>query len=141
MARGRTRTTSWSTESAPTSDTNNYNLSQGGSGQLPATSAFGGTSNLVPLDALQEFRIQTSTFAAEYGRTPGAQISVVTKSGTNEFHGTRSNIFAMTSWMPTIGSPTRTVWPGRPCARTISAACSEGRSGKTNCFSSPPMKD
>ena len=64
------------------------NLGQGGAGQLPATSAFGGTSNLVSLDALQEFRIETSTFAPQYGRTPGAQISVVTKSGTNTFHGT-----------------------------------------------------
>src|SRR6266446_10976017 len=64
------------------------NLGQGGAGQLPATSAFGGTSNLVSLDSLEEFRIQTSTFAPEYGRTPGAQISVVTKSGTNTFHGT-----------------------------------------------------
>jgi Carboxypeptidase regulatory-like domain/TonB dependent receptor len=63
-------------------------LGQSGAGQLPATSAFGGTSNLVSLDALEEFRIQTSTFAPEYGRTPGAQISVVTKSGTNTFHGT-----------------------------------------------------
>jgi len=63
-------------------------LSQAGAGQLPATSAFGGTSNLVSLDALEEFRIQTSSFAPEYGRTPGAQISVVTKSGANTFHGT-----------------------------------------------------
>jgi hypothetical protein len=68
-------------------------LYQGGAGQLPATSAFGGTSNLVPLDALEEFRIQTSTFAPEYGRTPGAQISVVTKSGTNNFHGTALEYF------------------------------------------------
>jgi len=63
-------------------------LLQSGSGQLPATSAFGGMSNLVSLDALEEFRIQTSTFAPEYGRTSGAQISVVTKSPTNTFHGT-----------------------------------------------------
>ena len=69
------------------------NLGQGGAGQLPATSAFGGTSNLVSLDALEEFRIQTSTFAPEYGRTPGAQISVVTKSGTNTFHGTAFEYF------------------------------------------------
>jgi hypothetical protein len=69
------------------------NLSQGGAGQLPATSAFGGTSNLVSLDALEEFRIQTSTFAPEYGRTPGAQISVVTRSGTNTFHGTAFEYF------------------------------------------------
>jgi len=60
---------------------------QGGTGQLPATSAFGGMSNLVSLDALQEFRVQTSTFAPEFGRAPGAQVSVVTKSGTNSLHG------------------------------------------------------
>jgi Carboxypeptidase regulatory-like domain/TonB dependent receptor len=65
----------------------------GASGGLPATSAFGGTSNLVSLDAMQEFRVQTSTFAPEYGRTPGAQISVVTKSGTNAFHGTGFEYF------------------------------------------------
>ena len=61
---------------------------QGGTGQLPATNAFGGLNDLVPLNALQEFRIQTSTFAPEFGRTPGAQISVITKSGTNTLHGT-----------------------------------------------------
>ena len=68
-------------------------LYQGGAGQLPATNAFGGASNLVSLDALEEFRIQTSTFAPEYGRTPGAQVSVVTKSGTNTFHGTAFEYF------------------------------------------------
>ncbi len=69
------------------------NLGQSGAGSLVATSAFGGTSNLVSLDALEEFRIQTSTFAPEYGRTPGAQISVVTKSGTNTFHGSAFEYF------------------------------------------------
>jgi hypothetical protein len=69
------------------------NFGQGGAGQLPAASAFGGMSNLVPLDALEEFRVQTSTFAPEYGRTPGAQVSVVTKSGTNMFHGTAFEYF------------------------------------------------
>jgi Carboxypeptidase regulatory-like domain/TonB dependent receptor len=68
-------------------------LGQSGGGQLPATSAFGGTSNLVSLDALEEFRIQTSTFAPEYGRTPGAQVSVITRSGTNTFHGTAFEYF------------------------------------------------
>ena len=72
---------------------NGANLGQGGAGQLPVTSAFGGVSNLVSLDALEEFRIQTSTFAPEYGRTPGAQIAVVTKSGTNAFHGTAFEYF------------------------------------------------
>ncbi len=68
-------------------------LWQGGAGQLPATDAFGGMSNLASLDALQEFRIQTSSFAPEYGRTPGGQVSVVTKSGTNDFHGTAFEYF------------------------------------------------
>jgi hypothetical protein len=68
-------------------------LGQGGAGQLPAVDAFGGMSNMVSLDALQEFRIETSSFAPEYGRTPGAQVSVVTKSGTNALHGTAFEYF------------------------------------------------
>ena len=69
------------------------NFGQGGAGQLPATSAFGGTSSLVSLDALDEFRIETSTFAPEYGSSPGAQVSVLTKSGTNALHGTAFEYF------------------------------------------------
>lgn len=64
-----------------------------GSGQTPATTALGGTNSMVSLDALQEFRIDTSTFAAEFGRTPGGQISLVTRRGTNQFHGSASEYF------------------------------------------------
>jgi hypothetical protein len=56
-------------------------------GSLGSFSALGGTNSLVSIDAMQEFRIQTSTFAPEFGRTPGAQISIVTRSGTNQLHG------------------------------------------------------
>ncbi len=43
---------------------------------------------IVPnLDSIAEFRILTSNFDAEYGEFSGGQINVVTKSGTNEFHG------------------------------------------------------
>jgi Carboxypeptidase regulatory-like domain/TonB dependent receptor/TonB-dependent Receptor Plug Domain len=62
-------------------------------GLTPGFGALGGTNNLVSTDAIQEFRIQTSTFAAEYGRMPGAQVSIVTRSGTNQFHGTLFEYF------------------------------------------------
>ncbi len=66
-------------------------------------SALGGTNSLVSVDALQEFRIETSTYAPEFGRTPGGQISIVTRSGTNQFHGTafdylRNDVFDANDW-------------------------------------------
>jgi hypothetical protein len=51
-------------------------LGSTGGGALPATSAAGGFNNLVSVDAMEEFKIQTSTYAPEFGRTPGAQISI-----------------------------------------------------------------
>src|SRR5437762_3312560 len=61
--------------------------SQSGTGTAPAFSAQGGTSSLVSVDALQEFRIETSSMAPEFGRTTGGQIILSTRSGTNQFHG------------------------------------------------------
>jgi Carboxypeptidase regulatory-like domain/TonB dependent receptor-like, beta-barrel len=72
-------------------------------GALGSFSALGGTNSLVSIDAMQEFRIQTSTFAPEYGRTPGGQISIVTRSGTNQLHGTafeyfRNDVLDASNW-------------------------------------------
>lgn len=38
-------------------------------------------------DAVDQFRLLTSNFSAEFGRSPGAVVNVITKSGTNDFHG------------------------------------------------------
>jgi hypothetical protein len=70
-----------------------FPLLQSGGGALPALTAWGGTNSLVSVDALQEFRIQTSSFAPEFGRTPGGQVAIVTRSGTNAFHGSLFEYF------------------------------------------------
>ena len=64
-----------------------------GNGLTPAETALGTTHSLVSVDALQEFRITTSTYSAEYGRTPGAQISLETRSGMNAWHGSLFDYF------------------------------------------------
>ena len=76
---------------------------QAPSGALPALSAAGSSNNLVSVDALQEFKVLTSSYAPEFGRTPGAQVSIVTRSGTNDFHGSvfeyfRHNALDATDW-------------------------------------------
>lgn len=62
-------------------------------GQAGATSLAGGTNSIVSVDAMQEFRIETSTAAPDSGRTAGGQISIVTRSGTNQFHGSLFDYF------------------------------------------------
>lgn len=86
--------------------------SQSTSGSLPATNIQGSYSSLVSADALQEFKIQTSTFAPEFGRTPGAQISLVTKSGANLFHGSayeylRNDVTDAKDWFDVKKPPLR----------------------------------
>ncbi len=44
-------------------------------------------------DSIQEFKIQTSTYDATYGRNPGGNVNVITKSGTNSWHGTAFEFF------------------------------------------------
>jgi Carboxypeptidase regulatory-like domain/TonB dependent receptor len=81
----------------------NFNQGNGAGGALGSFSVLGGTNSLVSIDAMQEFRIQTSTYAPEFGRTPGGQISIVTRSGTKQFHGTvfdyfRNSVFDANTW-------------------------------------------
>jgi len=75
----------------------------GASGSVPASTALGTTQALVSVDDLQEFRVQSSTYSAEYGRNPGGQFAFETKSGTNLWHGTgydylRNGYFDANDW-------------------------------------------
>lgn len=63
---------------------NNYSLD----GTTNNNEWLGGTPVIFPsIDAIQEFQVQTLNFSAEYGRNNGAVANVITKSGTNTFHG------------------------------------------------------
>ena len=60
-------------------------IGQAGGGMLPAINFLGTFSNLLAPDALQEFKIQTSTYAPEFGHLPGGQIDLVSRSGANRY--------------------------------------------------------
>ncbi len=47
----------------------------------------GASGQLLGVDAVREFNVVTDTYGAEYGKRPGAQVSIVTASGTNALHG------------------------------------------------------
>src|SRR4029453_1726554 len=66
------------------------------------------TGNILPNpDAIQEFKIQTNSYNAEYGRYASGVVNVITKSGTNQFHGSvfeyvRNTVFNANDWGSTL---------------------------------------
>lgn len=69
------------------------------------------TGNILPNpDAIQEFRVQTNSYNAEYGRFASGVINVLTKSGTNEYHGSvfefmRNTVFNANDWGSVLARP------------------------------------
>jgi hypothetical protein len=70
---------------------------------------FGDPATLLPLEAISELNV-LSNYEAEYGRNAGAIINIVTKSGTNQFHGTaleyfRNTVLDARNYFNTVGTP------------------------------------
>ena len=90
-------------------------------GVLPAMSAFGSLDSLLPIEAVEELRVQTSNGMAELGRLPGANVALTSRSGSNEFHGSvvyrfRDELLAANDWFANVCRANRAV----RCAWTIS---------------------
>ena len=105
----RTNASSFTVDGASASNAPTYNSTAGSSGMMASATALGTTQALLSVDALEEFRIATSTYSAEYGRQPGAQVSFRSRSGSNQFHGTaydylRNRAFDANNWFNTYGA-------------------------------------
>ena len=89
------------------------------------------SGQMLGVDAIREFNVVTDTYGAQYGKRPGAQVSLVTQSGTNQLHGTlfeflrNSDLDARNFFDNGIGP---VLLPSR---ETSLAAHSAGLSGKT----------
>ena len=76
-----------------TYDMDGVNVTSVGEGTPQDTAATFGSISIPSPDALQEFKVQTGQFDASYGQNSGANVNVVTKSGTNDFHGSIFEFF------------------------------------------------
>jgi hypothetical protein len=66
---------------------NEYTLDGAIMGNIQGASASSIAGLTLGLDAISEYKVETNTFGAEYGLVMGSQTTIVTKSGTNRFHG------------------------------------------------------
>src|SRR5258708_40202568 len=72
-------------------------------------------------DAVLEFKVETNSFSAEYGRASGGIFNVITKSGTNDPHATLYEFLRNDGSMPTTGSRTGPAARGLRSSSTSSA--------------------
>jgi hypothetical protein len=72
---------------------NNYQMNGSEVNDLMGSAYYSGGVPVPNPDAIQEFKVQTGQYDASYGRNAGANVDVLTKGGTNKFHGTVSEFF------------------------------------------------
>jgi hypothetical protein len=80
----------------------------GGGGGAAALGGANASTNLISIDTMQEMKVQTSSFAPEFGRSPGAQVVMTSRGGSNNLHGTlydyiRSGAFDANDWFANAG--------------------------------------
>jgi len=80
----------------------------GGGGGAAALTGANASTSLISIDTMQEMKVQTSSFAPEFGRSPGAQVVMTSRGGTNTLHGTlydyiRSDKFDANDWFANAG--------------------------------------
>lgn len=105
----RTDANNFTVDGASASNNPGYTSAAGSSGMLESASMLGTTQTMLPLDAMEEFRMSTSTYSAEYGRQPGAQVTFRSRSGSNEYHGEaydylRNSAFDANNWFNTYST-------------------------------------
>jgi outer membrane receptor protein involved in Fe transport len=76
---------------------NSFNI-DGANNDDDVIGARAGAQARTPIEAIQEFQVLTSQFDAEFGRSTGAVLNAVTKSGGNSFHGSAFGYFQRSSW-------------------------------------------
>ena len=86
----------------------------------------------VPLDSIQEFKVQTNHFSAEYGRNSGFTANITTKSGTNTLHGSlyeyvRNSAFAANSFDNNAHSLQRPVFNRHQFGGTVGGPVRQGK--------------
>lgn len=89
----------------PTGDTDTN-----AAGANASLGGFSGGSDIVQLEAVDQVRVQTAGYSAQYGRQPGGQVQLITRSGTNQFTGSAFEYFR-TSALDARDRFTRTVTP------------------------------
>ncbi len=92
-------------------------------------------------DAIEEFKVQTGLYDAEFGKEGGGTVNIVTKSGTNQFHGSGFEFFRNTalnanSFFQNASGAAKPVFRQNQYGGTFG-----GPSRKTSCSSFSPMKE